>query len=239
MKLKEAREAINTHVKDLIEMCPHCGAKAHIEALWNECHKLQNNDVEFYVVFRCKPCRKLILKTFCLEQNPYSDDENLEIKGWDEMFPVSLDDQLHKEEKEFIPSEILLDYQEALKCKTIAANRAGCAMFRRSLQGALVKLGADSKLELIKQIESLGNLPKDIKDWAHQIRIFGNWGAHPDKDNLKDVDSSDVAEAHDFASKFLLYMFIMPEKVKLSREKRDMKANSGGAGKAGQAEKDR
>jgi hypothetical protein len=112
-------------------------------------------------------------------------------------------------------------------------------MFRRSLQGALVKLGADSRLDLIKQIESLDNLPKDIKDWAHQIRIFGNWGAHPDKDNLKDIDSSDVAEAHDFTSKFLLYMFIMPEKVKLSREKREKKANSGTTGKAGGAEKNR
>lgn len=231
MKLNEAREAINTHVKDLIERCPHCGAKAHIEALWNDCHKLQNNDVEFYVVFRCKPCRKLILKTFYLRQNPYNSIEDLEIKGWDEMFPTSLDDQLSKEEKEFIPSEILLDYQEALKCKAIAAHRAGCAMFRRSLQGALVKLGADPKLDLIQQIESLVNLPKDIKDWAHQIRIFGNWGAHPDKDSLKDVDSSDAAEAHDFISKFLLYMFIMPEKVKLSREKRDKKANSGSTGK--------
>jgi hypothetical protein len=237
MKLKEAREAINTHVKDLIELCPHCGAKAHIEALWNECHKLRNGDVEFYVIFRCKPCRQLILKTFALEQNRYTNDEQLAIKGWDEMFPVSLDDQLNKEEKEFIPSDILVDYQEALKCKAIAANRAGCAMFRRSLQGALVNLGADVKLDLIKQIDSLENLPKDIKDWAHQIRIFGNWGAHPDKDNLKDVDSNDLAEAHDFMSKFLLYMFIMPEKVKLSREKREKKASGGAGSNGGQAKK--
>ena len=239
MNLKEAREAINTHVKDLIELCPHCGAKSHIEALWNESHKLRNGDVEFYVVFRCKPCRKLLLKTFFLRQNPYNrGDEDLEVKGWDEMFPTSLDDQLNKEEKEFIPTEILLDYQEALKCKAIAANRASCAMFRRSLQSALVKLGADAKLDLVKQIESLENLPKDIKDWTHQIRIFGNWGAHPDKDNLKDVDSNDVTETHDFTSKFLLYMFIMPEKVRLSREKREKKANSSSAEKSEKGRKD-
>jgi len=78
-------------------------------------------------------------------------------------------------------------------------------------------------LDLIKQIDSLDSLPKDIKDWAHQIRIFGNWGAHPDKDNLKKVDPNDVTEVHDFISKFFIYMFIMPEKVKLSRAKRDDK----------------
>lgn len=221
MNLKEARDSINTHVKDLIELCPHCGARSHIEALWNDCHKLKNRDIEFYIVFRCKPCRRLLLKTFYLNQNTYSDHENLTIKGWDEMFPVSLDDQLGKEEKEFIPGDILRDYDEALKCHAISAHRASCAMFRRALQGALLEFGADPKLDLIKQIESLDALPKDIKDWAHQIRIFGNWGAHPDKDNLKNVAGEDVSEAHDFMSKFLLYIFIMPEKVKLSRQRRE------------------
>jgi len=86
-------------------------------------------------------------------------------------------------------------------------------------------LGADYKLDLITQINSLNSLPSDIKDWAHQIRIFGNWGAHPDKDNLKEVDHDDVIEVNDFISKFFLYVFIMPEKVKLSRTKREKKLN--------------
>jgi hypothetical protein len=223
MKIKEAQEGINEHAKDLIDLCPHCGAKSHIEALWNDYHRFKNGDVEFYVIFRCKPCKKLILKTFYLEQNRYSNEEQLEMKGWDEMFPVSLDDQLNNEEKEFIPEEVISDYQEALKCKSIGANRASCSMFRRALQSSLVVLGADHKLDLIKQINSLSDLPSDIKDWSHQIRIFGNWGAHPDKDKLKDVYNDDVAEVHDFISKFLLYVFIMPEKVKLSRAKRDEK----------------
>lgn len=237
MNLKEARNAINTHVRDLIEQCPHCGARSHIEALWNDCHTLKNRGVEFYVVFRCKPCRRLLLKTFLFRQNPYSAEENLSIDGWNEIFPLSLDDQLGKEEKEFLPVEILKDYEEALKCQSISAHRASCAMFRRALQGALLQIGADPKLDLIKQIEALSVLPSDVKDWAHQIRIFGNWGAHPDKDNLKDVGGDDVSEAHDFMSKFLLYMFIMPEKVKLSRQRREKevagraseKANPGGA----------
>lgn len=221
MNHKEAREAINVHVQDLIENCPHCGARTHIQALWNDSHVLKNRDVEFYVMFRCKPCRKLMLKTFYFEQNRYNDQENLSIKGWNEMFPVSLDDQLGKEEKEYVPTDIRTDYEEALKCLSINAYRASCAMFRRALQASLLQLGADPKLDLIKQIEALAVLPSDVKDWAHQIRIFGNWGAHPDRDNLKDVGSNDVSEAHDFLSKFLLYMFIMPAKVKLSRERRE------------------
>lgn len=232
MNLKEASEAINVHLQDLIEQCPHCGAQAHIHAQWNDFHVLRNRDVEFYVVFRCKPCRKLLLKTFYLEQNRHSDHESLSIKGWDEMFPVSLDDQLGKEEKEYVPPDIRRDYEEALKCRSISAYRGSCAMFRRALQGALLQIGADPKLDLVKQIEALAVLPVDVKDWAHQIRIFGNWGAHPDRDNLKEVGSDDVSEAHDFMSKFLLYMFIMPAKVKLSRERRD----KGVAAKAAKAD---
>ena len=221
MKLAEAREALAKHAKDVIDTCPHCGALAHIEALWNECHHHRNRDVEFYVVFRCKPCRKLLVKTFYLEQNRYSDEQNLSVVGWKMAFPLSLDDQLNNEEKEFVPAEILKDYEEALQCQSIGAIRASCSMFRRALQASLLKIGADPKLDLVKQIEALGSLPKDVKDWAHQVRIFGNWGAHPDKDNLKEVGEGDVSEAHDFMSKFLLYVFIMPEKVKLSRQRRE------------------
>jgi hypothetical protein len=235
MNHKEASAAINLHVQDLIENCPHGGARTHIQALWNDSHVLKNRDVEFYVVFRCKPCRKLLLKTFYLEQNRYSEQENLSIRGWDEMFPTSLDDQLGMEEKDYVPPEIRADYEEALKCQSIRAYRASCAMFRRALQASLLQLGADPKLDLIRQIEALAVLPSDVKDWAHQIRIFGNWGAHPDRDNLKDVAGNDASETHDFMSKFLLYLFIMPAKVKLSRERREREhaakaANTGPGG---------
>ncbi|VAW74793.1 hypothetical protein MNBD_GAMMA12-67 [hydrothermal vent metagenome] len=226
MEIKEAKDAISEHVVDLIDQCPHCGARVHIEQLWNDYHQYKNGNVEFYVTFRCKPCRKLLLKTFLFKQNKYSREQNLEIDGWEEKFPQTLDDELNNEEKELIPEEVLSDYQEALKCQSIGAFRASCAMFRRALQSSLVIIGANHKLDLIKQIESLDNLPPDIKDWAHQIRIFGNWGAHPDKDNLKDVNEEDVTETHDFISKLLMYIFIMPEKVKLSRAKREAKLNN-------------
>ena len=77
---------------------------------------------------------------------------------------------------------------------------------------------------LIGQINSLSDLPGDIKDWSHQIRIFGNWGAHPDKDQLKNVERDDVLEVHDFFSKFLVYTFIMPARVKASRERREARS---------------
>ena len=222
MDIGSAKNLIEEYVKDLIDICPHCGAKVHIEKLWSAYHSYDNSDVEFYVIFRCKPCKKLLLKTYIFRQNRYTNATNLEAVGWDEKFPLTLDTELSVEDSKYIPEEIFADYKEALKCKSIGANRASCAMFRRTLQGSLVELGAKEG-ELIDQITSLSNLPKDIKDWAHQIRIFGNWGAHPDKDKLKEVNADEVIETHDFISKFLLYTFIMPRKVEESRKKREEK----------------
>ncbi len=224
MDLNSAQNLIEQHAKDLIDTCPHCGAEVHIEKLWNAHHFFDNGDVEFYVIFRCKPCEKLLLKTYVFRQNRYT--KELEIVGWDKKYPVSLDAELSKIDLQYIPDEIFSDYKEALKCKSIGANRASCAMFRRSLQSALIELDASENDDLINQIDKLEALPKDIKDWAHQIRIFGNWGAHPDKDKLKEVNVEEVAETHDFISKFFVYMFIMPRKVEESRKRREEKINS-------------
>lgn len=223
MDLSAAQNLMEQYVKDLIDTCPHCGAKVHIEKLWNAHHSFDNGDVEFYVIFRCRPCKKLLLKTYIFRQNRYTNKTELEAVGWDEKYPVSLDTELSKIDLQYIPEEIFTDYKEALKCKSIGANRASCAMFRRALQSALVDLGASESDDLINQIDKLTTLPKDIKDWTHQIRIFGNWGAHPDKDKLKEVDAEEVAEAHDFISKFFVYMFIMPRKVEESRKRREEK----------------
>ena len=209
MNIEQAYSLIDAEVKDLIDLCPHCGEKVHIEKLWNDYHSFRYGDTEFYVIFRCKACKKLILKTFFFKQNRLDKNQDLETKGWDEKFPISLGNELSKQEKEYIPDHVISEYQEALKCKSIGAYRASCSMLRRALQSALVIIGADHKLGLIPQIDSLDFLPDYIKDWAHQIRIFGNGGAHPDKDNLKEVDSDDVTEVHGFISKLFIYMFIM------------------------------
>ena len=226
MELDKAKaiELIEKHVQDTIDLCPHCGAKVHIEKLWSDYHSLRNGDLEFYVVFRCKPCKKLLLKTFYFHKDRYNQG-NYEPKGWYEKFPISLDSELSKEDSENIPKRVLEDYREALKCKSIGANKASCSMFRRALQSSLVELGVETKLDLIVQINSLDSLSNDLKDWAHQIRIFGNWGAHPDKDNLKDINEDDVSEAHEFVAKFFVYTFIMPQKVATSRKRREERVN--------------
>lgn len=91
-------------------------------------------------------------------------------------------------------------------------------MFRRSLQNTLLNLGVDFKQDLIDQIANLKNLTPEIKDWAHNIRIFGNWGVHPQNDNLKDIDSDKANETQSFLEEFFNYVYVMPSRVAKARK---------------------
>ena len=115
MDLAATKNIIEEYVRDLIDICPHCGAKVHIEKLWSAHHSYDNGDVEFYVIFRCRPCKKLLLKTYTFRQNRYTNSTNLEAVGWDEKFPFTLDSELSAVDSKYIPEEIFADYQWSSK----------------------------------------------------------------------------------------------------------------------------
>jgi HEPN domain-containing protein len=121
-----------------------------------------------------------------------------------------------------IPQDVGNDYVEAIKCFDVGANKASVAMCRRALQTSLIQRGA-GKGKLVEQIDELsdkGILTEDIKEWAHEIRLTGNIGAHPDQDGLKDVTPQDAEELIRFMEEFLNYVYIMPAKVAAKRARK-------------------
>jgi hypothetical protein len=120
---------------------------------------------------------------------------------------------------QFVPKPVIEDYTEGLVCLSSGADKAAVSMFRRAIQNAMIDLGADDKLDLIDQIKNVGTLTKDIKDWAHNIRIFGNWGAHPQDDMLHDITPELATEVKDFVDEFMNYVYVMPGKVAAARER--------------------
>ncbi len=58
----------------------------------------------------------------------------------------------------------------------------------------------------------------DIKDWAHNIRIFGNWGVHPQDDQLKDVNQKKAEEVKMFLEEFFNYVYVMPSRVQKAKK---------------------
>lgn len=218
MNKGQAEALFNTAIQNVIDTCPHCDARAHLKLLFSESHTTKSRDVIYYATFRCVPCNMLTLKTYRFKQNEYDRNENLSAIGWEDKFPGEEIVYANKF-KDAVPSESLLDFKEGVLCLANKCSRAAVSMFRRSLQSALIERGANPKEDLIDQIKNATFLTQDIKDWAHNIRIFGNWGAHPQDDNLKDVDNKLAEETQSFLEEFFNYVYIMPSRVANARQK--------------------
>lgn len=224
MNRQQAKDIMESEVvQNFIDTCPHCGTRAHLKLLFSESYIEKNGDIVYYHTFRCVPCKGLVLETYKFNKNRYSDD--LTTGGWVNKFPTE-EIIFIKIFDGVIPEEVLSDFREGVVCLSNTCSKAAVAMFRRSLQAAMINMGANSSSDLVEQIKSVKNLTDDIKDWAHNIRIFGNWGAHPQDDNLKDVSAELANEVKDFLEEFFNYVYLMPNRVAKARSLNQKKDES-------------
>lgn len=93
---------------------------------------------------------------------------------------------------------------------------AAATMFRRSLDLALKVKFPDMKGDLNAKIKKLADghvLPQSLVDWAHQVRVIGNDGAH----DLDGCDQADATAARDFVDAVLRYLFSLPGMIDARR----------------------
>ena len=89
-------------------------------------------------------------------------------------------------------------------------------MCRRAVQGSVIELGAKGD-RLIDQIDDLfknGKITEALKDFAHEVRLTGNDGAHPGKDGLADVSPKDASDIIEFIREYLHHVYVMPAKLR-------------------------
>lgn len=207
--------------KDVLNPCPYCDTKATYSAFYDpreHMSKLKEGRL-YHVLAYCdnEKCGRVILLIF--KGVTMTTD-----RGY-EYIDTELVDQYPKrtpKSHKSIPRQVADDYIEAIKCFDIDAWKATVAMCRRALQGSVIEKGA-KKERLVDQIDELYDqqiITKDIKDWAHEIRLTGNIGAHPDKDGLENVTKEDAKELIDFMEEYLNYVYIMPSKVESKRAKK-------------------
>ena len=109
-----------------------------------------------------------------------------------------------------LPSMIYQDVLEASRCLDIEASRAAAVMVRRALQGALIDKGADISKPLAEQIRNLnenGLLSSDVVSFAQGLRFLGNFGAHPNDDELEEVTLDDAKLGFQVVSKILRQLY--------------------------------
>jgi hypothetical protein len=116
-----------------------------------------------------------------------------------------------------IPAGIQSTFDEA--CRAIAANcpRAGAVMARRTLEAIAADHG-ETDGPLVKRLAALtsrGLLPSTFADWAKEVRLVGNIGAHFDLE--EDVSVGDAEQLRDFIAELLNHLYILPSKLATRR----------------------
>jgi hypothetical protein len=135
------------------------------------------------------------------------------------VFPLGKPNDAVAEEIRQTAKEVAEDFAEALRCEWVKAYKACVVMCARAVQGSAIALGA-KKNKLVHQIDELfsqGKITEALKDFAHEIRVTRNIGAHPDKDGLEDVTEQDAKDIIEFTREYLHHVYVMPAKLKARR----------------------
>ena len=157
-----------------------------------------------YWMGQCNSCQKVVLV------NDASRD----------IFPVPLP----KPVDERIKSPIKEDFIEARKCMSVSAFRAASVMARRAVQNICLDKGANEKSKLEKQIDELASkniITKDLQEWAHEVRLVGNDGAHPQKPEADTpVTKEDSEDILDLLEQFCQVLYVAPTIATQRRQSR-------------------
>ena len=104
------------------------------------------------------------------------------------------------------PAAVSEDFAEAISALDVNASKASVAMARRALQVALEDKGAAKGGRLIDQVEELeknGLIDGAAAHLANGVRMFGNFGAHPQDDMLSKVSPDDARLVLDVTKKII------------------------------------
>ena len=95
---------------------------------------------------------------------------------------------------------------------------AAASMDRRALEIGTKLIAPDlAGLKLNQRINELATknlITPALKDWAHGLRIVGNEALH----DMEGVTIDEAKQAHELTRFMLIYLFTLPEQVRLSKE---------------------
>jgi len=188
--------------------CPHCATVSYFRPVTGPHSQTYPGRAEQDVVnaAQCEACKQFVL----IVGRRHSSGQSLRLHAF---FPLG---KPNDSVDESVPPEVSADFKEALRCHWVEAYKASVVMCRRALQSSVLALGAKDE-KLVEQIDFLfakGKITEPLKDFAHEVRLTGNDGAHPDKDGLVSVTEKDALDMIEFTREYLHHVYVMPAKLK-------------------------
>lgn len=203
--------------------CPHCRTKKiGFQGVFEYRHRTDLNTQKM-IVGICPSCRHAV--SFLVELSRHSADGKLIVLtgGLSENGIRILDfwPKLTTEKvPESVPGNVQSVVQQAYACLENGLFDAAGVMFRKALEIITKEQAPDLRnATLDKRIEKLsenGAIPKEVKDWAHEIRLEGNFAAH----GIEPFTQEQAHTLKRFCEAFLMYIYTMPALVAESRSRR-------------------
>lgn len=116
-----------------------------------------------------------------------------------------------------VPSEIADALAEAATALAAGCYRASAVMARRTLEAVTVDQGQTSGTlaARLTALSSSGVLQPTLGDWAREVRLVGNTGAHFDP--IETVQREDAEQLLSFVQELLRYLYELPAELNRRR----------------------
>ncbi|CAO3439717.1 DUF4145 domain-containing protein [Azospirillum argentinense] len=118
-----------------------------------------------------------------------------------------------------VPVHIRTAFNEAVQAVSANCPRAGVVMARRTLEAITADKGED-KGPLHQRLRALADknlLVPTLADWAKEVRIIGNAGAHYDP--MDEVSIEDARQLLGFMKDLMNYLYVMPAELTQRRHR--------------------
>jgi hypothetical protein len=190
--------------------CPHCAPTvSYFRPVATYVDHLPNGLQKLVSAAQCESCKGFVL----VVGNRQSQHHPCVLES---VYPLGKPNDALPAEVEQTAREVAGDFKEALRCHWVKSYRASVVMCRRAIQSSAIAMKAAGG-RLIDQIDDLfksGKITEALKDFAHEVRLTGNDGAHPDKDGLGDVTEKDSSDMIEFTREYLHHVYVMPAKLR-------------------------
>jgi hypothetical protein len=191
----------------VVYACERCEARTVFQIL--KIHTLPDESppVE-YSFTRCEKCNKPAL--FVREDMGDGFDND----SFYRVFPA------HKRHLGFLmPALVRTSYEEAVLCENAKAYTGCVVLVGRTLE-AVCKDSAPKERTLARALKAMlaaGALSQEVYDWASELRVIRNYGAHATEEK---IDWQDAREALDFLQVILELMYELRPKFQQFRNRR-------------------
>ena len=112
-----------------------------------------------------------------------------------------------------VPPDIAEVFGEAVRALHADCPRASAVMARRTLEAITVDKGetAGNLADRLKNLAGKGILLPTLADWAREVRLVGNVGAHFDP--IESVSTEDADQLVTFVRELLKYLYELPAEL--------------------------